>query len=102
NTREELARLVRDRDVDVDPQRREERGHLCAQGVETVAGQGRDEDGAADRWGGRLPVSSRLLDQVDLVERDQTWLVAGAELVEDGLDGLAVLGHVAVGGIHDL
>ena len=42
------------------------------------------------------------VEQVRLVERHEPRLVAGAELVEDGLDGRAVLLEVGVGGVDDL
>ena len=99
---EQLAGRVRDGRVDLDPQRREERRDLGAQRVDAVAGQCRHEHRATDRPAGRRRVGSGAFDEVRLVERDEPWLVAGAELVEDGLDGLAVLGVVGIGRVDDL
>jgi len=45
---------------------------------------------------------SGLLDEIGLVERNQPGLVAGAQLVEHGLDGRAVLAQVRIGRVDDL
>ena len=51
---------------------------------------------------GVVAVARRRVEQVGLVERDEPRLLAGAELVEDGLDGRAVLLEVRVGRVDDL
>ena len=51
---------------------------------------------------GVSPFRAAAVDQVGLVEGDEARLVAGAELVEDGLDGRAVLVDVGVGRVDDL
>ena len=65
---------------------------LGAQRVDPEPGQGRDEDRAARRPApASSPFGAAAVEEVGLVERDEPRLVAGAELVEDGLDGRAVL-----------
>ena len=75
---QQLARGVRQADVDVDPHRREQGGDLGAQRVDPVAGQRRDEDAPGDGRRRGLGVAGGRVEQVRLVERQQARLVAGA------------------------
>ena len=88
--------------VDVDPERREERGDLRPERVHAEAGQGADEDRPGQRRGRRSAVERGLVDEIGLVERDEARLVSGAELIEHGLDGRSVLAEVWIRGVDDL
>ena len=98
---QQLAGRIRDGDVDVLPQRREQRRDLGAQRVEPEPRRRRHEHRARDGRR-RLRAIGARVQQVRLVERRQARLVAGAELVEDGLDRRPVLGRVAVRGVDHL
>ena len=89
-------------DVDVDPERGQEGRDLGPERVHPEAGQGADEDRAREGRRRGTAVEGGLLDEVRLVERDEPRLVAGAELVEDGLDRGPVLSQVRIRGIDDL
>src|SRR5688500_2626000 len=107
HARDQLALRVRQADVDVLPERGEQRGQLEPQGVEPEPRQRRHEHRAADRWGlpypGPVPTSGHCgRDQVRLVVGNEPRLVAGAQLVEDGLHGQAMLRGMGVGGVDDL
>src|SRR3954451_10386953 len=99
NPCEQLARSVRNGEVDVLPERREDLGDLGPERVEPDAREPRDEDGAGDRRRRCLAIGRP--EKVRLVERDDAGLVAGTELVEHELDSLAVLGEVRVRRVDD-
>src|SRR5439155_8102501 len=98
----ELAGRIRDVDVEIDPQRCQQGGDLRLQRVEPEACQGADETRAGDGRRRGVAVAGGSLDEIGLVERNETWLVPCPELVEDRLDGRPVLAKVRVRRVDDL